>query len=76
MITGHAPIPDSRYRREPPTLKNWPIPLPPLAEQHRIVAKVNVLMALCDDLEARIRKRQEVQTKLLESVIAEMAIQA
>lgn len=33
-------------------------------------------MALCDDLEARIRKRQEVQTKLLESVIAEMAIQA
>ncbi|WP_261597660.1 restriction endonuclease subunit S [Methanoculleus formosensis] len=57
-------------------MKNWPIPLPPLAEQHRIVAKVNVLMALCDDLEARIRKRQEVQTKLLESVIAEMAIQA
>lgn len=29
-------------------LKNTYIPLPPFAEQHRIVAKVDELMALCD----------------------------
>lgn len=32
-------------------LKNTYIPLPPLAEQKRIVAKVDELMALCDKLE-------------------------
>ncbi len=51
------------------------LPLPPLAEQHRIVEKVDALMTLCDDLEARIRKRQEVQKKLLESVITGLIAQ-
>jgi len=38
-----------------------PLPLPPLPEQHRIVAKVNALMALCDALEARLAAAREAQ---------------
>jgi type I restriction enzyme S subunit len=40
------------------------LPLPSLTEQHRIVAKVDALMALCDELEERLKEREEVQGKL------------
>ena len=51
--------------------RNFLIPLPPLAEQHRIVAKVDELMTLCDRLEASLTTRDETRERLLESVLHE-----
>lgn len=47
------------------------IPLPPLAEQHRIVAKVDELMALCDQLEAQLATTEADRRRLLEAVLRE-----
>jgi type I restriction enzyme S subunit len=52
-------------------LKKTPIPLPPLAEQHRIVAKVDALMALCDQLEQQLNQADQQRRRLLEAVLAE-----
>lgn len=45
-------------------------PLPPLAEQHRIVAKVDELMALCDRLEAEQADTEAAHAYLVETVLA------
>jgi type I restriction enzyme, S subunit len=46
-------------------------PLPPLAEQHRIVAKVEELIDLCDRLEAQLTTAQCESRRLLEAVLHE-----
>ena len=49
-----------------------PVPLPPLAEQKRIVAKVDQLMALCDKLENQIDQTTMKQTALFDAVLAKV----
>ena len=47
------------------------IPLPPLTEQHRIVAKVDELMALYDGLETSLTTGDDTRCRLLGAVLAE-----
>ena len=49
-----------------------PVPLPPLAEQHRIVAKVDGLMALCDRLEAALATSNDNRLCLLDALLNEV----
>jgi type I restriction enzyme S subunit len=51
-------------------MEELPIPLPPLPEQHRIVSRIDQLMALCDALEQRIDAATGKQTELLDAVMA------
>ncbi|MGM8849492.1 restriction endonuclease subunit S [Salinicola halophyticus] len=50
-------------------LRSCTVPIPPLEEQHRIVAKVDELMALCDQLKARLSNAGETRTRLAEAVV-------
>ena len=49
------------------------IPLPPLAEQSRIVTRVAALRQLCTDLRQRLAERQSVQARLAEALVASVA---
>jgi len=81
IVNNHADYARSYYAEEASgtslSMKNvsraviyaLPIPLPPLAEQHRIVAKVDELMALCDRLEAQLTTTQTETRHLLEAVL-------
>ncbi len=50
-------------------LKEIPVPIPPLAEQHRIVAKVDQLMALCDQLKTRLTQARQLNEQLATALV-------
>ena len=52
-------------------LLSKPIPLPPLAEQKAIVAKIEKLLALCDQLESKINQSQHHANSLMQAVLQE-----
>ena len=45
------------------------IPLPPKAEQHRILQKVDELLALCNQLKERLNQTSETRHQLAEAVV-------
>ena len=50
-------------------LRRYPFPLPPLAEQKRIVVKVKQLTSLCDELETKLRKAEAYSEKLMNAAV-------
>lgn len=53
-------------------IKAFIVPLPPLAEQKRIVAKVDKLMTLCDNLSKSLADKEDKNEKLVNAVVNQL----
>jgi type I restriction enzyme, S subunit len=73
IATGIPKMTGTAGQKRVPTdyFAHSPFPLPPLAEQHRIVAKVDELMALCDQLEVGLTYTTATRRRLLDALLAE-----
>ena len=54
-------------------IRSFVVPLRPLAEQRRIVAKVEQLMALVDALETQLAASRATAANLLPALVAELS---
>lgn len=73
---GRAELVERAYGAGKPGLnldniRSLSVPFPPLAEQHRIVAKVDAAMTLCDRLEASLSATAATRRRLLDALLAE-----
>lgn len=50
-------------------MNDYPIALPPLAEQHNIVRKVDQLMTLCDQLKTRLTQARQLSEQLASTLV-------
>lgn len=50
-------------------IMSCPIPLPPLAEQNRIVAKVDELIALSDTIKSHLKEAQTTKVQLADAIV-------
>jgi hypothetical protein len=55
-------------------IRSLVVALPPIHEQHRIVAKVDELMALCDELKARLNAAQTTQIQLADAIVEKAVV--
>jgi len=65
-MTGMA---DSQVNISQNNMKGFPIPLPPLQEQKRIVNKLEEVMKLCDELQQSIKQSKIENEKLLQGAL-------
>lgn len=63
---------DRGYARHFKVLNSQLVPLPPLEEQHRIVAKIDELMARCDELEKLRSAQQEARLTVHAATIKQL----
>ena len=66
QLTGGTASPHLNVR----DIKDFPTPVPPFAEQHEIVRRLEALLALADQIEARLEKAQAQVDKLTPSLFA------
>jgi len=56
------------------SMNNFPIPLPPLVEQSRIVQKVNEISAICEELKLQIGASNILQRKVADALVEQVLI--
>ncbi len=69
-----APHPQTLTHFNTESVAGLAIPVPPFEEQHRIIAKVDQLIALCDALEAKLNQAWQQSETLMEASVRQLLV--